>query len=124
MKVSVILAAGLLTGVSATALACEMPTLVDIPKDVKSQEQTVRESMQAYFDQMKVYTACVQQELTAAGGDNAPKLTKSVLVARNNAAVAEVEAVMKLFNTAMEGGEAGAADGKAADDEHSRRRHH
>ena len=121
MKVSVILAAGLLTGASATALACDLPVLVDIPKDAKSHEQDVRTSVQAYFDQMKVYTACIQQELTDAGGDNAPKLTKTVLVGRNNAAVAEVEAVMKLFKAASEGGDAGP---QPAEDESGRRRKH
>lgn len=121
MKVSVILAAGLLTGVSATALACDLPPLVDIPKDTKSHEQDVRNTVQAYFDQMKTYTACVQQALNDAGGDNAPKLTKAVLVARNNAAVAEVEAVMKLFKAASEGGDAGP---QPAEDESGRRRKH
>jgi site-specific recombinase len=123
MKVSVILVAGLLTGASATALACDLPALVDIPKDAKSHEQEVRTSVQAYFDQMKVYTACVQQQLTDAGGDNAQKLTKAVLVARNNAAVAEVEAVMKIFNAALAGGDAAAPGAEKPADEHSRRRH-
>lgn len=123
MKLSVIIAAGLLTGASATALACDLPPLVEIPKDAKSHEQDVRTAMQAYFDQMKTYTACVQQALTDAGGDNAPKLTKSVLVARNNAAVAEVEAVMKIFNAAIEGGDAAAAGAKPAEDDSHGRRH-
>ena len=122
MKVSVILVAGLLTGASATALACDLPALVDIPQDTKSHEQEVRTSVQAYFDQMKVYTACVQQQLTDAGGDGAPQLTKSVLVARNNAAVAEVEAVMKIFKAALAGDTDAGADTKGEDDNSRRRR--
>ena len=46
---------------------------------------------------MKAYTDCVQAELTAAGGNSAPTVTKTVLIARNNAAVAEADAVKKLF---------------------------
>jgi hypothetical protein len=46
---------------------------------------------------MRAYTACVQAALTAAGGDSAQPIVKSVLVARNNAAVAEVQAVVKIF---------------------------
>ena len=42
-------------------------------------------------------TACIQAELSAAGGDSAPVTVKRALVARNNAVVAEVEFMMKLF---------------------------
>ena len=46
---------------------------------------------------MQTYTACIQAELAAAGGDAAPELVKRMLVSRNNAAVAEAEFMMKLF---------------------------
>jgi len=52
---------------------------------------------------MKDFTDCVQAELKAAGGDSAPKLTKQVLIARNNAAVAEADAVKKLFESNVGG---------------------
>jgi hypothetical protein len=98
--------AGLCFGaLASTALACEMPPLVAIPaKDkVGDQGAAIRDATKTYFDAMKAYTDCVQAELKAAGGDNAPKLTKTVLVARNNAAVAEADAVKKLFETNVGG---------------------
>jgi hypothetical protein len=61
---------------------------------------------------MKVYSACVQADITAAGGDSAKPIVKAVLVSRNNAAVAVVEAVMKAFNASV-GGAAPAGDAPA-----------
>jgi hypothetical protein len=54
-------------------------------------------SSDAYFTGMQAYAACIQAELLAAGGDDAPDLVKKVLVSRNNTAVAEAEFMMKLF---------------------------
>ena len=96
--------AGLWLGLLAsTALACDMPPLVVIPpKDkIGDQAATVRDATKDYFDKMKAYTDCVQAELTAAGGNSAPTITKTVLVARNNAAVAEADAVKKLFDASV-----------------------
>jgi hypothetical protein len=86
--------------VASTSLACEMPPLVAIPaKDkVGDQAAAIKDATKVYFDLMKAYTDCVQAELTAAGGNSAPTLTKTVLIARNNAAVAEADAVKKLFD--------------------------
>ena len=94
-------AAILLSAISSTSFACTLPPLVAIPaKDkVGDQGPAIRESTNAYFEQMKAYTDCVQAALAAAGGDQAPTLMKSLLVARNNAAVAEAGAVKKLFET-------------------------
>jgi hypothetical protein len=50
---------------------------------------------------MEAYTQCIQAELTAAGGDKAPASVRTALIARNNAAVAEVQAVDKLFNQSV-----------------------
>ena len=100
MTLTKILWAGMLSSVTLTGFACENPPLVQIPKaaDLKDREQQkVREEVTAYFTAMKVYTDCVQAELAAAGGDNAPPLTKSSLVVRNNGAVAEAESMMKVF---------------------------
>ena|SRR5215471_3869257 len=96
--------AGLWLGaLASTALACEMPPLVVIPpKDkVGDQAAALRDTTKSYFDLMKAYTDCVQAELTAAGGNSAPTVTKAVLVARNNAAVAEADAVKKLFDASV-----------------------
>ena len=87
MKAIHILAGLCLGALATTALACEMPPLVAIPaKDkVGDQGAAIRDATKIYFDAMKAYTDCVQAELKAAGGDAAPKLTKTVLIARNNA---------------------------------------
>jgi len=96
--------AGLLLGALATTtLACDLPPLVVIPpKDkVGDQAAAIRDATKAYFDQMKMYTDCVQAELTAAGGNNAPTVIRTVLIGRNNAAVAEADAVKKLFEASV-----------------------
>jgi hypothetical protein len=92
-------AAVLLCAISSASFACTLPPLVAIPaKDkVGDQGPAIREATSAYFDGMKAYTECVQAALRAAGGDAAPPLTKTLLIARNNAAVAEAEAVKKLY---------------------------
>ena len=97
------LVAGLwLAALASTSLACELPPLIVIPpKDKVGDQAALRDSTKAYFDAMKAYTDCVQAELTAAGGNNAPTLTKTVLVARNNAAVAEADTVKKLFEASV-----------------------
>jgi hypothetical protein len=89
-----------LAGLASTTLACDLPPLVAIPSKDKIGDQAaaLRDATKAYFDQMKVYTDCVQAELTAAGGNSAPTLLKTVLIARNNAAVAEADAVRKLYD--------------------------
>jgi len=93
----------LLCAISSTGFACTLPPLVAIPaKDkVGDQGSALRESTNAYFEQMKAYTDCIQTALTAAGGDQAPTLMKSLLIARNNAAVAEAETVKKLFEASV-----------------------
>jgi len=96
--------AGLWLGaLASTALACDLPALVAIPpKDkVGDQAAALRDATKTYFDQMKAYTDCVQAELAAAGGDSAPTLLKTVLIARNNAAVAEADAVRKLYDASL-----------------------
>ena len=96
--------AGLWLGALATtSMACDLPALVVIPpKDkVGDQSAAIRDATKAYFDQMKVYTDCIQAELTAAGGNSAPTVMKTVLIARNNAAVAEADAVKKLFEASV-----------------------
>jgi hypothetical protein len=96
-------AAILLCATSSTSFACTLPSLVAIPPRDKVGDQgpAIRDSTTAYFEQMKVFTDCIQADLTAAGGDQAPTLTKSLLIARNNSAVAEAEAVKKLFEASV-----------------------
>ena len=96
-------AAVLLCAISSTSFACTLPPLVAIPaKDkVGDQGPAIKDATQAYFDAMKIYTECVQAALSAAGGDSAPTLLKGLLIARNNAAVAEAETVKKLFDASI-----------------------
>ena len=99
MRTTTIICGGVLTGIAGSALACDLPKLAVIPpKDqVAGKEAEVRAAANAYFTAMQAYTACVQAELVAVGGDAAPELIKRVLVSRNNTAVAEAEFMMKLF---------------------------
>ena len=79
--------------------ACDLPALMVVPAEGTVDDfaaQRVAE-MQRYVAGIRAYTACVQAEITAAGGDSAPESLRSVLIRRNNAAVAEAEVVMQLF---------------------------
>jgi hypothetical protein len=99
MRITAIICGAIMTGIGGTALACELPKLVAIPpKDqVAGKEAEIRTAAAAYFTAMQAYTACLQAELTAAGGESAPDMVRRALVSRNNTAVAEAEFVMKLF---------------------------
>ena len=80
--------------------ACEMPPLAAVPaaKDTTGKEKEILADVQRYHDAMTVYTDCLKKELTAAGGNDAPPLLKTILVSRYNSAVAEVHAVLKAFD--------------------------
>jgi hypothetical protein len=99
MRFATIISSGLLTGMAGNALACDLPKLAVIPpkEEVAGKEAEIRATANAYFTAMQTYAACVQAELTAAGGESAPPLIKRVLISRNNTAVAEAEFMMKLF---------------------------
>jgi hypothetical protein len=99
MTFTKILGAALLCNVTGVALACDYPPLVVIPakEDVAGKEEAIRAETATYFAAMQAYTKCIQDELAAAGGEEAPALTKAVLVQRNNLAVAEAQAVLKTF---------------------------
>jgi len=89
----------ILAGLSSSALACDLPRLAAVPDPSglsEQQRRAVQQEVAAYFEAMKAYTACLQTDIVAAGGDDAPKY-RAVLVNRNNAAVAEAEAVLKAF---------------------------
>jgi hypothetical protein len=87
-------------GVSGIGFACEMPSLVMIPpkEQAVGKEAEIASAVTKYRQEMELYTNCVKAELEAAGGDNAPPLTRKVLVTRNNTAVAEVQAVLKAYS--------------------------
>ena len=96
-----ILACGVAIAVFAQPVsACENPSLPDIPgrnMGGPAVRQAAQLTMQAYFDAMDEYVSCIQAELTAAGGDDAPDMVKVALVQRNNLAVAEAQAVADWF---------------------------
>lgn len=106
----------ILSGLAGSAFACDLPKLAVIPpKDqVAGKEAEIRAAANTYFTGMQAYTACVQAELAAAGGDSAPDLVKRVLVARNNTAVAEAEFMMKLFTENVGSADASGAAPPAA----------
>lgn len=99
MKISAIVCGGILSGIAGSALACDLPKLVVIPpkEQVAGKEAEIRTAANTYFTAMQAYAACIQAELSGAGGEAAPKVVRDVLVRRNNDAVAEAEFVMKLF---------------------------
>jgi hypothetical protein len=99
MRFTTIICGGLLTGITGSAMACDLPKLAVIPpKDqVAGKEAEIRLAANEYFTAIQTYTACIQAELVTLGGDAAPDVVKRVLVSRNNTAVAEAEVMMKLF---------------------------
>lgn len=129
MRITKIAAALLMSGTAGVGLACTLPPLVAIPAKnaVGDKGPQIQQETSQYFEAMKVFTACVQAELTAAGGDAAQSVAKAVLVQRNNSAVAEVQAVLKAYNdsfgsaAAVPGAPAGPAP-QGADSESGRRR--
>jgi len=100
MNVTKTLIAGLLVAVAGAAGACELPKLPVIPAKENNvgKEEGLRAAFMQYRQGMEAYTQCVQAELTVAGGDKAAASIKAAAVMRNNAAVAEVQAMDKLFN--------------------------
>jgi len=95
---------GLLVGFallgSRAVSACEMPPLAAVPaaKDTVGKEKEILADVQRYHDAMTAYAECLKKELTAAGGNDAPPLLKTILVNRYNSAVAEVQAVLRAFD--------------------------
>lgn len=99
MRWSMLVLAGVVSGVAGTSNACTLPKLAVIPPkaEVAGKEAAIQADANRYFTEMQAYTTCVLDELKAAGGDAAPDLLRRILVSRNNTAVAEAEFMMKLF---------------------------
>lgn len=94
-----ILYGSLLLLANVAAAACELPALMVVPPAGTVDDFAGRRiaEMQRYVAGIRDYTACVQAELAAAGGDAAPESLRNTLIRRNNAAVAEAKVVMELF---------------------------
>lgn len=89
------------------AFACELPKLPVIPAadQIGDRAPAISEATSAYFDGIREYASCIQEELAAAGGDAAPASIRTVLVARANVAVTEAQVVQKLFQERVAAGQ-------------------
>jgi hypothetical protein len=87
------------------AFACDLPKVPVIPAEVGDQVPAVTEATAAYFDAMRAYATCIQDELAAAGGDAAPASVRDVFVARGAAAVVEAQVVQRLFQERVAAGQ-------------------
>ncbi|HEY9183384.1 MAG TPA: hypothetical protein VIQ99_09300, partial [Gammaproteobacteria bacterium] len=87
-------------GSTYSAAACEAPAPVAIPDGKTStmdQMLAGQAEVKAYQAAMTEFLACIDAE-TAAQGETAPEEFKSLMIARHNAAVAEMEGVAAAFN--------------------------
>lgn len=90
------------------AAACENPPLAKVPTpeevdNLEPQRLTeIQGRVEEYHAAMDEYTRCLQAEVEEAEANDAPELVQSLLVQRNNSAVAEVEAVVQQFNQLVE----------------------
>jgi len=88
----------LFAALSSASFACDNPPLAPAVPDPgglsQEQRQAVQQEVGAYYEAVKVYTACLEAEIATARGDDAPRY-RSELTLRNNAAVAEAVAVLK-----------------------------
>ena len=108
---------GLLLGaIAMPAFACDWPNLPIIPaKDqIGDNAPTISLATGAYFDGMRAYTDCVEALLEAAGGDAAPPSFKGVINGRLTVAVAEAQAVQKLFQERVAAGQTATPGSEAA----------
>lgn len=87
-------------GYAHSAAACEAPAPVAVPDGKSStMEQMLagQAQVKAYQTAMNEFLACIDAE-AAAQGETAPEEYKSLMVARHNAAVSEMEGVAAAFN--------------------------
>jgi hypothetical protein len=89
-----------LSGTPVAALACDYPAPPSFPTDERIKgrlERAVKDDMIRYITQMSGYVACVQADHAAAVESGASDQSLALLAARNNVAVAELEAVRDLY---------------------------
>ena len=97
----------LLAAVALPAVACDLPKLPVIPPrdQIGDQAPAVTAATSAYFEGMRAYAECIQSAIAAAGGGAAPASFRNAMIDRNNAAVAEAQAVDKLYREALGAGQ-------------------
>lgn len=86
--------------VAAGALACETPTMVEVPDGATATTEEMvqaRQQVTEYVAAMEEYLACVNDEIETAGED-APEEFKALMIQRHNVAVSEMETVAGAFN--------------------------
>ena len=108
---------GLLLGaIAMPAFACDLPKVPLIPEKDKVGDQapTISAATGAYFDGMRAYTDCTEALLEAAGGEAASPSFKGVINGRLTVAVAEAQAVQKLFQERVGAGQTAQAGSEAA----------
>lgn len=91
----------LLLGLSSVAaLACEHPTVPNVPSDERIRgraERALKDEVRSYITDMSIYAACVQAEYRAADNDAVLEIIRSLLATRNNTAIAELEAFRDIY---------------------------
>lgn len=90
----------LILGAGVPAFACEHPALPLIPEDgkLKSREQrAVNLDVIRYITGMGAYVGCIEAAHRAATRDGVHPVNLQLLALRNNAAVAEIEAVKDIY---------------------------
>lgn len=90
----------LLSAVSLPGLACEIPSIAVLPDEEQPEEAVIdafREDMIAYLGGMTEYVTCIQEEHAALSAGEAYPVALRLLVARNNLAIAEIEAMREVY---------------------------
>ena len=106
----------LLGAIALPAFACDLPKVPLIPEkdQIGDQAPTISAATGAYFDGMRAYSDCTEALLEAAGGDAASPSFKGVINGRLTVAVAEAQAVQKLFQERVGAGQTALAASEAA----------
>lgn len=95
----------ILAGAGASALACDYPVLAEMPADKVSGghvQNKIDDDMLRYLEDMREYVDCITAEYTEASGHGATQVHLSLLAMRNNAAVAELNAVKTVYEARVQ----------------------
>lgn len=98
------LCAILLLASSVPALACEIPSLIQIPLDesaTTNRKTLIQIDMIGYLSGISSYVDCLREDYEAARAEDAPSSHLTLIAARNNAARAEIEAMQKLYTSSI-----------------------
>jgi hypothetical protein len=90
----------MLGGAPSAVFACSYPAPPSFPTDERISgriERAIKDDMIRYITEMSGYVACVQGDHAAAVESDASDQSLALLAARNNVAVAELEAVRDLY---------------------------